>query len=147
MRINDIINSKGSSVITARSADSVARLVSLLSDHRIGAVVITDDDRTVTGIAGERDVVNALASHGPHALDLTIAEIMGPDVDTCGPDDEIAEVAKTMTEHRTRHMPVLRDGGFVAIVSIGDLVKSRIDQLQDEQEHLVKYLRGDARSL
>lgn len=101
MRINDIISSKGSSVITARSTESDAHLVSLLNDNRIGAVVITDDEQAVIGVAAER-----------------------------------------MTEHRTRHMPVLREGQMVAIVSIGDIVKSRIDQLQSEREHLENYLRG-----
>lgn len=142
MRINDIINAKGSSVITARSTDSVGHLISLLSENRIGAVVITDDEQSVTGVVGERDVVNALATHGASALDLSIGEVMGEDVDTCQPDDDVAQVAQTMTDHRKRHMPVMRDGHYVAIVSIGDIVKSRIDQLQAEREHLENYLHG-----
>ena len=141
MRINDVIASKGTTVITARSDQSVADLVKLMTHHRIGAVVITDDEQAVIGVAAERDVVGALARHGSAALDLSIGEIMG-EPDCCGPDDELSGVAERMTEHRTRHMPVLREGQMVAIVSIGDIVKSRIDQLQSEREHLENYLRG-----
>ena len=142
MRINDVIKSKGNSVITARTDQSVADLISLLNEHRIGAVVVTDDDQTVAGIAGERDVVKALGDHGAAALDKTIGEVMGSDVHTCGPEDELAEVASAMTSHRSRHVPVMEDGHYIAIVSIGDIVKSRIDQLQAEQQHLVNYLHG-----
>ena len=141
MRINDVINTKGSSVITARSDQTVADLVHLLNHHRIGAVVITDDDQTVAGIAGERDVVQALGNHGAAALDQRIGDIMG-EPHTCQPDDDVADVAGAMTEYRSRHMPVLADGRYVAIVSIGDIVKSRIDELQAERQHLVNYLHG-----
>ena len=142
MRINDVIASKGSTVITARSDQSVADLVKLMTQHRIGAVVITDDDETVTGLAGERDVVRALGERGAAALDATIGEILDRDVHVCVPDDDIASVAAAMTEFRTRHMPVVQEGHFVAIVSIGDIVKSRIDQLQTEQEYLIKYVQS-----
>lgn len=142
MKINDVIKSKGTAVITARSDSSVAELVALLSEHRIGAVVVTDDGQSVTGIAGERDVVQALARYGASALDRSIGEIMGTEIHTCKPDDEIEAVAGSMTQHRARHLPVLESGRFVAIVSIGDIVKSRIDQLQAEREHLVNYLHG-----
>ena len=142
MRINDVIASKGSTVITARSDQSVADLVKLMTQHRIGAVVITDDDQTVTGIAGERDVVRALGERGAAALEATIGEILDRDVHVCVPDGVIASVAAGMTEFRTRHMPVVQGGHFVAIVSIGDIVKSRIDQLQTEQEYLIKYVQS-----
>lgn len=142
MRVNDVINTKGSSVITARTDQSVTDLISLLNQHRIGAVVVTDDDQTVAGIAGERDVVCALGEHGPSALDRSIGEIMGRDVHTCKPDDDIADVAGAMTQYRARHVPVMEEGHFVGIVSIGDVVKGRIDQLESERGHLVNYLHG-----
>lgn len=147
MRINEVINTKGSTVVTARADQSVKELVDLLGEHRIGAVVITDDGERVTGIVGERDIVDGLREHGTGVLERPIADLMDQDVHTCGMDDELAAVAGEMTEYRVRHLPVLVDGKLAAIVSIGDIVKSRIDQLQDEQEHLVTYLRGDARSL
>lgn len=142
MRVNDVINTKGSSVITARTDQSVTDLISLLNQHRIGAVVVTDDDRTVSGIAGERDVVRALGRYGAAALQRSIGEIMGGEVHTCTPDDEIAQVAGAMTEYRARHVPVMDEGHFVGIVSIGDIVKGRIDQLESERGHLVNYLHG-----
>lgn len=142
MRISDVINHKGSEVVTARPDDNVAHLVSLLSSRNIGAVVIADADGAVVGIAGERDIVRALGRSGAGALDEPISSLMTPDVFTCGMDDDLAEVAAAMTEHRIRHFPVLVDGRLTAIVSIGDLVKNRIDQLQSEQEHLVNYLHG-----
>lgn len=142
MRINDIIQAKGASVVTAGPADSVAHLVAQLHDHRIGAVVITDERARVLGVAAERDVVRALAQHGAAALQLSIADIMETAVHTCDLDDDLVEVAESMTQLRTRHMPVLVDGELGAIVSIGDIVKHRIDQLQTETAHLVKYLHG-----
>ena len=113
---------------------AAGRLVSALAAH---------DDQTVTGIAGERDVVRALAERGAAALEATIGEILDRDVHVCVPEDDIASVAAVMTEFRTRHMPVVQEGHYVAIVSIGDIVKSRIDQLQTEQEHLISYVQGN----
>lgn len=142
MRITDIINNKGSEVITARAAEDVAHLVGLLSSRNIGAVVIVDGDGAVVGIAGERDIVRALHRYGTGALALPIASIMTTEVHTCGLDDDLADVAGRMTQLRVRHIPVLVEGRLAAIVSIGDLVKGRIDQLQSDQEHLVNYLQG-----
>ncbi|MDO5676404.1 MAG: CBS domain-containing protein [Propionibacteriaceae bacterium] len=147
MRINEVINNKGNSVITARADQDVAHLVGLMNEHRIGAVVITGDGDDVVGIVGERDVVHGLQEFGADLLSKPISAIIDTDVHTCTMEDEIASVAFEMTEFRMRHLPVVVDGKLAAIVSIGDIVKSRIDQLQDEQEHLVSYLRGDARSL
>lgn len=144
MRINDIIKSKGSAVVTARTDDTVAHLVSLLAERGIGAAVVVDEDGSPIGIAGERDIVRALDDHGSTALTLPVSGIMASGMHTCGLDDEIADVASAMTVLRTRHVPVLVDGRLAAIVSIGDIVKSRIDQLQAEQEHLVNYLHGTA---
>lgn len=143
MRIHDIIQAKGASVVTAGVDDTVAHLIDLLSSNRIGAVVITDQDRHVIGVAGERDIVGALAAHGAPALDLPLGAILDQAaVHTCGIDDDLVAVAEAMTELRTRHVPVVIDGRLAAIVSIGDIVKHRISQLQTEQEHLVTYLHG-----
>ncbi|NHB85531.1 CBS domain-containing protein [Tessaracoccus sp. HDW20] len=141
MRITDVINHKGSEVVTARPDEDVAHLVGLLSSRNIGAVVIVDDEGQVVGIAGERDIVRALHRFGTGTLTQPISAIMTGDVHTCGFDDDLAVIAAAMTELRVRHMPVLSDGRLAAIVSIGDLVKNRIDQLQVEQEHLVRYLQ------
>jgi len=142
MRINDIIQAKGASVVTAGADDTVAHLIELLNEHRIGAVVITDAEAHVVGVVGERDVVRALGAHGAAALELPIGQLLDAPVHTCGLNDDLVRVAESMTELRTRHVPVIVDGRLAAIVSIGDIVKHRIDQLQSETDHLVSYLHG-----
>ncbi|HMT86775.1 MAG TPA: CBS domain-containing protein [Arachnia sp.] len=142
MKINDIIQSKGSAVVTATPEQDIGTLARLLAAHRIGAVVVVDDAGRLVGVAGERDVVRAIAEHGAAGLQLPISQFLPAQICTCALDDEVAEVAGTMTEFRARHVPVLVDGKLAAIVSIGDIVKHRIDQLQAEREHLVSYLHG-----
>lgn len=144
MRITDVINHKGSFVVTARPDHDVAHLVALLTEHNIGAVVITDDDGQAVGIAGEREVVRALARFKTEALAQPISAIMTSSVTAAAMEDDLTTIAATMTELRVRHMPVIVDGHVAAIVSVGDIVKSRIDELQDDTAHLVKYLQGSA---
>ncbi len=141
MRINDIVSSKGSTVITARADQSVRALVRLLTENRIGAVVAADGDASA-GSGGARAGVGAIYRQGAAALDEPISSLMTETVHVCGMSDDLAEVASAMTELRVRHFPVVVDGHLAAIVSIGDIVKSRIDQLQHEQEQLVSYLHG-----
>lgn len=142
MKINDIIQSKGHAVVTASPEQDIGTLASLLATHRIGAVVVIDDVERLLGMMGERDVVRAIAEHGAAALRMPLSQFLDDDICTCELADEVAEVAATMTNRRVRHVPVLIDGKLAAIVSIGDIVKHRIDQLQAEQEHLVSYLHG-----
>ncbi len=140
MKISDVMRSKGSAVVTVSPRESVRTLLDLLAQHNIGAVVVSSDGREVTGIVSERDVVRRLQAHGSDALALPVADIMTTEVYTCQPDDDLAETAGSMTEHRIRHLPVLVDGHLVGIVSIGDIVKNRIDQLQAERDHLEGYI-------
>lgn len=140
MRISDVLKSKGTAVITIAPQESVAGLLELLTRHNIGAVVVSRDGRGVDGIVSERDVVRRLEAVGADVLALSVADIMTTDVFTCQPDDDIADTAASMTEHRIRHLPVVRNGELTAIVSIGDIVKNRIDQLQEERDHLVGYI-------
>ena len=141
MRISDIIRRKGDGVVTIRSDATVLELLEILEKHRIGAVVVSDDGLTVTGIVSERDVVRHLHTDGVGVLDRTVAMIMTKDVQTCTPQDGIEDLARVMTEHRVRHIPVVVDGKAVGIVSIGDIVKGRIDELQTERDHLVGYIQ------
>lgn len=141
MRISDVIRRKGDEVVTLRSDATVLRLLEVLEQHHIGAVVVSDDDATVSGIVSERDVVRHLHSGGVAVLDETVATIMTSEVYTCTPDDNIEDLAQVMTERRFRHIPVLADGHLVAIVSIGDIVKGRIDELKTERDHLVGYIQ------
>jgi CBS domain-containing protein len=141
MRISDVIRQKGDAVVTIRSDATVLELLETLEKHRIGAVVVSDDGLTVTGIVSERDVVRHLHTDGIGVLDRTVAMIMTKDVQTCTPQDGIEDLARVMTEHRVRHIPVVVDGKAVGIVSIGDIVKGRIDELQTERDHLVGYIQ------
>jgi CBS domain-containing protein len=141
MRISDVIRRKGDLVVTVRSDETVERLIAMLDEHRIGALVVSDDDGVVSGIVSERDVVRQLHSAGGAVLQQTVADIMTRDVFTCSPDDPIDELARQMTERRVRHMPVVVDGRLRAIVSIGDVVKQRIDELQTERDQLVGYIQ------
>lgn len=142
MRISNVIRRKGDLVVTVRSSDTVEHLIAVLDEHRIGAVVVSDDDgATVAGIVSERDVVYRLHRDGADVLNQRVSQIMSTDVVTCTPDDGIEDLARTMTERRVRHIPVVVDGRLRAIVSIGDIVKHRIDELQAERDQLVGYIQ------
>jgi CBS domain-containing protein len=141
MRISDVIRRKGDTVVTLRSDATVMRLLEVLEKNHIGAVVVSDDGSSVSGIVSERDVVRHLQTDGVGVLEETVAMIMTSDVQTCAPEDSIDELARVMTERRIRHIPVVVDGKVAAIVSIGDIVKGRIDELQTERDHLVGYIQ------
>ena len=140
MRISDVLRGKGSSVATVEPATSVADLVASLAEHNVGALPVLENDRLI-GIVSERDVVRRLHLGGAGLLQLRVADIMSTSVTTCGPTDKIEEIARVMTERRFRHMPVVEDDALVGIVSIGDLVKARIDLLEAEREQLVQSLQ------
>jgi CBS domain-containing protein len=141
MRISDVVRHKGDLVVTVRSDETVERLLALLEEHGIGALVVSDDGESVGGIVSERDVVRHLHSEGAAVLQAPISSIMTSEVQTCGLDVHIDELARTMTDHRIRHVPVVVDGKLRAIVSIGDIVKNRIDELQTERDQLVGYIQ------
>ena len=140
MKIEDIIRKKGADVVTIAPAATVAELVDLLAKHNIGAVVVSDDGVSIGGIVSERDIVRRLATQGPGVLTQQVSAIMTADVKTCSVEDSLESTAQTMTFGRFRHLPVVHDGKLVAIISIGDVVKNRIDQLTDERNHLLEYL-------
>lgn len=143
MRIAEVIRRKGADVITVAPDAGVAELVALLGEKKIGALVVSDDGGdTVVGIVSERDVVVRLAAEGPAVLERTVADIMTAEVQTCVPEDELEALARRMTDLRVRHLPVVVDGKLVAIVSIGDVVKNRLDELQDERDQLASYVHG-----
>lgn len=141
MRISDVVRRKGDMVVTVKPDETVERLLALLEEHRIGAVVVSEDGETVGGIVSERDIVRHLYRDGAAVLQAPISQIMTADVKTCDLDEPIDRLARTMTELRVRHVPVVVDGRLRAIVSIGDIVKSRIDELQTERDQLVGYIQ------
>lgn len=142
MKVQDLVNRKGADVITIRSDETVAALVALLHKHRIGAAVVSDGDGHVHGIASERDVVRGLAESGGAILQESVASLMSRDVHTCEPGEDIAVLAERMTNLRIRHLPVLQAHRLAAIVSIGDVVKGRLDQLTEERNQLISYVQG-----
>ena len=142
MRIEDIVRGKGAAVVTIEPSASVEDLVGLLGEHRIGAVVVTSDGLHIDGIVSERDVVRELGKQGAAGLAKLVSEIMTANVHTCGLNDSLEETAHTMTYQRIRHLPVVVDGELHGVISIGDVVKNRIDQLLDERNHLLGYLHA-----
>ncbi|HLV05076.1 CBS domain-containing protein [uncultured Georgenia sp.] len=141
MRIHDILRRKGDSVITIGSDASLGELLALLTEHRIGAVVVSDADGEVTGIVSERDVITRLHATGLATENLYVRDLMTSPAVTCGPEDELETLARTMTDRRIRHLPVVVDGRLAGVVSIGDVVKARLDQLQVERDQLVDYVQ------
>jgi len=140
MRIADVLRSKGATVVTVTPDMTVRDLVAMLAEHRIGATVVSADGGTVGGIVSERDVVRALAARGAAVLSERVADIMTAEVQTCKPDASVNDLMRTMTEGRFRHVPVVVEGRLSGIVSIGDVVKTRIGELETERESLERYI-------
>jgi CBS domain-containing protein len=140
MKINDVIKAKPSHQVVTIGPDATVReLIALLAEHNVGALVVSDDGERVTGIVSERDVVRRLGSD-PAVLDALVGDIMTVDVQTCSGDDHLTDLMKTMTELRIRHLPVVADGRLTGIISIGDVVKHRIDELEFERDQLDHYV-------
>ena len=141
MRISEILRKKGGDVATIAPGSEVRELLALLAEHNIGAVVVSSDGALIEGIVSERDVVRRLNDLGADLLTSPVSSIMTTSVRTCEPGDAVDGLRDTMTEHRIRHLPVVRDGRLVGIVSIGDVVKSAIAELETEREQLVDYIK------
>ena len=142
MRISDVLRGKGSQVVTVTPDTKVRQLLAVLAEHRIGAVVVSRDGTTIDGIASERDIVRALARRGAAVMSEPVTAIYTAEVHTVTPQTPIEEVMRLMTERRVRHAPVVADGGLRGIVSIGDVVKIRMDELETERTALTHYITG-----
>ncbi len=140
MTVQQILDSKGTNVITAPPPATIREIVRLLEEHNIGSVVISSDEVSVAGIVSERDIVRALADHDGDVLDRPASALMSRDVMTCQPGDDLRDVMAWMTERRFRHCPVLDNGRLAGIVSIGDVVKIRMDEVVSEAEQLRLYI-------
>lgn len=140
MLVRDILAAKGTTVATIAPTATVTELVAALAEHGIGALVVSADGASIDGIVSERDVARGLHTHGADLLAKPVSTVMTATVRTCRPEDPIREIAAVMTERRFRHLPVLQDGRLAGIVSIGDVVKKRIDELETETDQLVGYL-------
>jgi CBS domain-containing protein len=144
MLIAQILAGKGREVVSTRPDATIAEVAGLLKARRIGAVVVTDADGQLCGIISERDLARGLADHGADLLDMRVSQLMTADVVTCSPEDGIGQLMQTMTERRFRHLPVVQDGRMVGIISIGDVVKHRLQELEAEASLLHDYIAGGA---
>jgi CBS domain-containing protein len=142
MRVREILSAKSiGEVFTIRPNATVAELLTALADLNIGALVVSTDGSHMEGIVSERDIVRKLRNFDQPSS-MTVGEIMTTDVRICEPDDTLDELMAVMTEHRVRHVPVLDGDVLVGVLSIGDAVKSRMDQLEFERDQLTHYLHG-----
>jgi CBS domain-containing protein len=139
MRIADVLRAKGGSVVTINPDATVTELLAGLAGHNIGAMVVVGPDGVV-GIVSERDVVRQLHAHGASVLSRPVEKIMTAVVSTCSKSDTVDSLSLLMTENRVRHVPVLEDGKLIGIVSIGDVVKTRMEELETEHEQLQSYI-------
>ena len=141
MTVNDILLHKGSDVITIEPTASVGAAVRMLAQHRIGALLVTGADYHIVGIISERDIVRVLDQRGPAVLNAPVAEVMTRKVVTCDRRETIADIMERMTTGKFRHVPVVEYGRLAGLVSIGDVVKVRLSQLEHEQNALREYIR------
>jgi CBS domain-containing protein len=140
MNVESILKSKGSNVVTVAPDDTVARALPVLEAHEIGALVVSADRVRVEGILSERDIVRGLAVRGPGLLEVKVSEVMTSEVFVCEPDDTVAELMAQMSTRRIRHLPVVVGGRLQGIISIGDVVKHRVGEIESETEALREYI-------
>jgi CBS domain-containing protein len=142
MNVEAILRGKGRAVAMIRPDQTVTAALAALRGRNIGALVVSGDGERIDGIISERDIVYGLADHGGELLSLNVAEVMARRVTTCDPADSVADLMTEMTNRRIRHLPVVRDGRLVGIVSIGDLVKNRLDEIEYEARSLRSFIAG-----
>ena len=142
IRVSVILERKGNNVVTIRPDAMLLAAAEAMSKNNIGALVVSSDGQSVEGVVSERDLVRDLARLGTGAVKRTVADVMSVDVTTCRPDATVDELMTTMTRHRIRHVPILADGALAGIVSIGDVVKLRLDELEVEKDSLQQYVTG-----
>jgi CBS domain-containing protein len=141
VQISQLLRRKGREVATIDGAESVRTALGLLAEKGIGALVVSADGRRIDGIISERDVARGLHSRGASLLADPVSDVMTAQVHTCPPHASVHDLAQTMTDHRVRHVPVVDDGVLIGIVSIGDVVKARLDELEEERKQLVDYIQ------
>jgi CBS domain-containing protein len=140
MKVEDILRHKGHRVATVAPDATVATVAQRLRSEGVGALVVSAGDDHIDGIISERDIVRGMAEHGADLLDMPAASVMTSTVETCTPSDTVQSLMQKMTERRIRHLPVVADGDLAGIISIGDVVKNRLQEMQDEAEQLRDYI-------
>jgi CBS domain-containing protein len=142
MRVADVLAVKGTDVFTIDRHRSVLDAAASLREHAIGALIVTGGGQPVAGILSERDIVRGLAQYGHEVLQHAVADLMSTEVVTCALETTIAELMALMTQHRIRHLPVTSDGRPIAMISIGDVVKFRLGELERDRQELLEYVQG-----
>ncbi|MFI5036084.1 MAG: CBS domain-containing protein [Acidimicrobiales bacterium] len=140
MQVASLLSSKGRDVATISPEQSVTEVLALLKERAVGALVVSSPEEPLTGIISERDVVRALAERGAAVLDESVADLMTRDVTTCEETTSVTDLMGLMTSRRIRHVPVVTDGQLVGVVSIGDVVKARFEELEGEKRDLLDYV-------
>lgn len=140
MLVKQIFKQKDNRIITVQPGDTVATATEVLKRENIGAVMVGGPDGALSGILSERDIVRAMPEHGPDIFKLTVEQLMTRDVVTCSSDDRVNDLMKKMTAGRFRHLPVVDNGSLTGIISIGDVVKSRLEELEAEASQLRDYI-------
>jgi CBS domain-containing protein len=141
MQIGQLLRRKGSQVATIDGGRDVRTALAMLADHGVGALVVSGDGRRIDGILSERDIARGLHERGAELLTQPVSGVMTGEVHTCVPGATVTDLAQLMTDQRVRHVPVVDDGALVGIVSIGDVVKARLDELETERRQLVDYIQ------
>ena len=141
MNVKAILAAKGGDIVSIEPTADLSAAAKLLSEHRIGAVVIRGAGGRLAGILSERDIVRAVAEQGADALAVPVGQVMTRNVTTCGENDSIADIMERMTAGKFRHMPVLRDGKLIGVVSIGDVVKQRVGEIEQDAVALRDYIQ------
>jgi CBS domain-containing protein len=142
MQVANILKSKGSAVVSVTPETTIADAIRTLSKKRIGAVLVLKAGRELAGILSERDIVHGLAEHGVRLLEMRVGDLMTKNVVSCGSDDTVDEIMRQMTNRRIRHLPVIDRGELAGMISIGDVVKSRLEELAAESDALKSYIAG-----
>ena len=140
MSVQSILGTKGGDIVSVSPKDTIQSAANLLAERRIGAVLVLDSDRTIAGVLSERDIVRGVAEQGDGCLKLQVGELMTKDVITCTPADSIADIMAKLTDRRIRHLPVVNGGELVGVISIGDVVKHRIAEAEQEAAALRDYI-------
>ncbi len=140
MTVKTILSRKGTNVVTIEPTATLSHAVRLLAEHRIGAVLITGPDRQVVGILSERDIVRALAARGPTSLDEPVGQVMTRKVVTCTESETVGAIMELMTDGKFRHLPVVERGRLAGVISIGDVVKYRLSEMEHESNALREYI-------
>jgi CBS domain-containing protein len=141
MNVKAILAAKGGNIVSIEPTSDLAAAAKLLTTHRIGAVLIRGAGGRLAGILSERDIVRALAEHGAGALALPVGQVMTRNVATCGEDDTVASIMERMTAGKFRHLPVIANDKLVGLISIGDVVKQRVEEIESESEAMRDYIR------